>query len=130
MLVAFNGLVSLPLILLLTLWIDNWEVKYSFAVEDLPDFKTLFLTITFCMVCDDLAFHLTHKFFHWRVIYPYFHKIHHSYITTIGIAAEYSHPVEFIISSILPGSIGCLLLGKHCHFVTFILWAIVRLCET
>lgn len=130
MLVGFNAFVSLPCLLLFSIWNDNYEIIYSFEIEDLPDWKTLGLTITFCMICDDLFFHLTHRFFHWRVIYPYFHKIHHTYVTTIGIAAEYSHPVEFILSSAIPSSLGCIFLGKHCHFYTYLLWAIVRLMET
>jgi len=76
-----------------------------FDLESLPGSGTLMGTLAFCMICEDVTFHFVHRFMHWRVIYPYFHKVHHTYQTTIGIAAEYSHPVDFILGSLLPSSI-------------------------
>ena len=87
-------------------------------------------TIAFCMICEDFAFHFTHRFLHWRRIYPYIHKIHHTYVTSVGIAAEYSHPLEFIFGAVIPGALGGLILGKRMHFCTFLIWGIVRLGET
>lgn len=87
-------------------------------------------TILFCMMCEDLTFHLCHRLLHWRVIYPYIHKVHHTYVTTIGIAAEYSHPIDFILGSVIPGSLGSMILGKHMHFCTMLLWILVRIFET
>lgn len=77
MLIAFNSFVSLPTLVFADLYSSNWEVKYSIKIEDMPDSKTLMATVAFCMICEDFAFHLTHRFLHWRVIYPYIHKIHH-----------------------------------------------------
>lgn len=88
------------------------------------------LNITFCMICEDFAFHFTHRFLHWKVIYPYIHKVHHTYVTTVGIAAEYSHPIEFIIGAAFPGAVGSMILGKNMHYSTVLLWTIVRVCET
>ena len=99
-------------------------------MNDLPDTPKLMATVLFCMMCEDLTFHLTHRFLHWRVIYPYIHKVHHSYVTTIGIAAEYTHPIEFILGAALPGSVGALILGKHMHFCSMLLWMLVRIFET
>jgi sterol desaturase/sphingolipid hydroxylase (fatty acid hydroxylase superfamily) len=130
LLVAFNNLVSLPLALMAMVYINNFEVKLSFAVEDLPDWKTLMFTIAFCMLCEDLTFHFTHRLLHWKKIYPYIHKIHHTHVTTIGIAAEYSHPIEFIFGNIVPSGVGGMILGYNMHFTTFLLWSLVRLGET
>jgi sterol desaturase/sphingolipid hydroxylase (fatty acid hydroxylase superfamily) len=82
------------------------------------------------MLCEDFAFHICHRFLHWRVIYPYIHKVHHTYITTISIAAEYTHPFEFIIGAALPGSLGGLILGKRMHFCSYILWGTLRIIES
>lgn len=112
LLCTFNGLVSLPLLLFGSLSLTNFEVQYSFSLNDLPDWKTLMFNIFFCMLCEDFGFHFTHRFLHWKRIYPYIHKVHHTYVTTIGIAAEYSHPIEFIIGAALPGALGSLILGK------------------
>lgn len=129
-LVSFNLLVMLPLVLVVHVMIDNWNCKYSFATSDLPDTKTLIFSMIFCMICEDFSFHFLHKLLHWRVIYPYIHKIHHQHISTVGIAAEYAHPLEFVFGNIVPASIGPMLLGSNMHFVTFMLWVLMRLGET
>lgn len=75
-LLIFNGNVAA---ILATWLIDGLGLLefHSMKTEDLPDTKTLMMTITFFMMVDDFAFYFAHKFLHWRVIYPYIHKIHH-----------------------------------------------------
>lgn len=53
--------------------------KHSMAIEDLPDASTLALTITLFMVIDDFLFYFLHRLLHWRMIYPYIHKMHHTH---------------------------------------------------
>jgi sterol desaturase/sphingolipid hydroxylase (fatty acid hydroxylase superfamily) len=130
LLCAFNSIISLPLLVIGSMSSTNWEMQYSIKMEDLPDTPKLMANILFCMLCEDFFFHLSHRFLHWRVIYPYIHKLHHTYQTTVGIAAEYSHPIEFILGAALPGSIGAMILGKHMHFCTFMVWVIIRVFET
>ncbi len=102
----------------------------SFDTKDLPDSKTLMLTVVFCMLCEDFSFHFLHRLLHQRWIYPYIHKVHHTYTTTVGIAAEYSHPIDFIFSSLVPSALGPMILGENMHFATFMMWSVVRLGET
>lgn len=130
LLVGFNNLVTFPATIFVFTWLNNYDVPLSFEEELLPDCKTVVLTIGFCMMCEDFAFHLIHRFMHLRFIYPYFHKLHHTYRTTIGIAAEYSHPVDFIAASVVASGAGSLLLGKNMHFSTFLIWSVVRVCES
>jgi len=99
-------------------------------MEDLPDSKTIMGTIIFCMICEDFTFYFSHRLLHWRVIYPYIHKIHHQHIITIGIAAEYAHPIEFIFGNLIPTTMGSMILGEKMHFYTYILWVLIRLGET
>jgi sterol desaturase/sphingolipid hydroxylase (fatty acid hydroxylase superfamily) len=67
---------------------------------------------------------------HTKLLYPYVHKVHHEYTATIGIASEYSHPIDFALGSAIPVVIPCILLGKNMHFFTFIIWSMYRLAET
>ena len=97
--------------MLVLLSLTNFKVEMSFTLEDLPDYKTLMMTIAFCMICEDLTFHFTHRFLHWKKIYPSIHKIHHTHINTVGIAAEYAHPLEFIFGNLIPSGVGGLILG-------------------
>ena len=108
---------------------SNWEPQYSFSYEDLPDSPRLIATVIFLMMCDDFGFHLAHRFLHLKGIYSYIHKQHHNYRVSVGLAAEYAHPLEFLISAALPGSIGGMLLGKNLHFCTVLLWLVLRVFE-
>jgi len=87
-------------------------------------------TMIFCMMCEDTGFFFSHKFLHWRVIYPYIHKIHHEHITTFNIAAVYAHPLEFLLGNAMPSGLGSLLLGSKMHFATHIVWTVIRIGET
>jgi len=128
--VAFNFMVIFPLAQYIDLVSNDFHVKQTMDMETLPDSKTLIFSILFCMICEDFTFHLCHKFLHQRWVYPYIHKIHHTHIITVGIAAEYTHPVEFLIGNTLPFMVGPILLGSRMHYFTFMCWAIVRLGET
>ena|ERR1700733_3672113 len=123
-------LVTFPLASLGDLYFNNWHIKFLTSVEQLPNSYTLIASIVFMMICEDFTFHFTHKFLHWKVIYPYIHKIHHTHVTTIGIAAEYAHPLEYLFGNIVPGVMGALILGGNCHLFTVLSWGLVRLGET
>jgi len=129
-LVSFNILVALPFVLVAHVAMHGWTLNYSMETRDLPDTKTLFFSIIFCCICEDFTFYFCHKFFHWKRIYPYIHKVHHEHISTIGLTAEATHPIEFIFGNCLPASIGPSLLGFNMHYYTFILWILIRLGET
>jgi len=130
LLVGANIFIVLPITLTVFLAINKWVIDHQFSVEDLPDTKTLIFTMIFCMISEDFTFYFSHNILHWRRIYPYIHKVHHTHISTIGIAAEYAHPIEFIFGNLLPATSGALILGKHMHFYTFLLWGMLRLGET
>jgi methylsterol monooxygenase/4-alpha-methyl-delta7-sterol-4alpha-methyl oxidase len=73
---------------------------------------------------------MSHRFLHWRVIYPYFHKIHHEFKVTLSFAAEYAHPLDYLVSSLIPSSIGCNILGPKLHFYSLLCWYVIRITET
>jgi len=61
-------------------------------------------------------------------LYKHIHKQHHKYRVTIGIAAEYAHPVEALLSNVFPTMLGPWLLGAH--FYTVLTWVMLRVCES
>ena len=79
-------------------------------------------------VVNDLLFYFAHRLFHHRSIYKYIHKQHHRFNITIGIAAEYAHPIEDIFANLIPTLGGLLLMGSHP--VTVWLWIFLRVAET
>jgi len=112
--------------------LDNYKLleKPSMSIEDLPGPLTLAASITFFMLVEDFVFYWSHRFLHQKFIYPYIHKMHHSHNTTVGIAAEYAHPVEFILGNMLPTSAGIALLGTNVHLLTVLAWYAIRFGET
>ena len=112
--------------------LDHFEVleEHAMSVEELPTPIELAATIMFFMLVEDFCFYWTHRFLHWRVIYPYIHKMHHTYSTTVGIAAEYAHPVEFVLGNMLPTAVGPAILGPNVHLFTVMAWYVIRFGET
>lgn len=109
--------------------ISNYKVKFSFRTEDIPDPLTFFLQLLFLMITEDFAFNIFHRLSHWRVIYPYFHKIHHNYVNTVSIGAEHFHPVDYFVGILIPGAFGPTLLGSRMHFGAYLLWVLFRTAE-
>ena len=80
------------------------------------------------MLVEDLLFYWAHRALHLSFIYPYVHKVHHQFRTSIGIASEYAHPVEFLFSNVIPFVAGPTLC--RAHYFTIFMWTILRIGET
>lgn len=105
------------------------EPSYSWAPE-VPPTATFFGHLMFCMMSEDLFFHLSHRLLHHRYVYPYIHKIHHEHRVTIACAVAYAHPLEYLFGNLGTTVIGVLLLGKKMHAVTLFAWFAVRVLES
>jgi len=103
--------------------------KYMKAgVDQIPPWYYIPFQIMFCMVIEDTLFYWIHRGLHHKKLYGKVHKIHHEYKTTIGLASEYAHPIEYILSDAIPFTAGPLILGLH--YYVFWMWMIVRVGET
>ena len=105
-------------------------VKYDTGVFSIPGSTEIVLQIVFFMVVEDTAFYWIHRLMHTPWLYKRIHKKHHEFTTTIGIAAEYSHPLEHILCNLFPSGLGAAILGSKCHMITWYIWLIVRILET
>ena len=110
------------------LW--NLPVELDFTMEGIPSSIVMVAQIFLSMLLEDLTFHCSHRMLHHRKIYPYIHKIHHEHKVTIGWAAQYAHPLEFVFGNLLPAAMGPLLLGKKMHFLTAFTWYALRFIES
>ncbi len=68
------------------------------------------------------------RFVHWPPLYKRIHKKHHEWQASIGIIALYAHPLEHIMSNLVPIGLGPLLCGSHVS--TMWLWFAVSLTVT
>jgi sterol desaturase/sphingolipid hydroxylase (fatty acid hydroxylase superfamily) len=79
----------------------------------LPTPLSIFTTFCIAHLFNGIAFYFAHRLFHTKALYATFHKQHHEFTGTIGIAAEYANPVEQIVANILPTLGGVMFFGTH-----------------
>jgi len=109
-----------------------WEVPVDldFSMDGIPSSLKMVGQVLFCMLMEDLTFHISHRMLHRPSIYPYIHKIHHEHKVTIGMAAYHAHPLEFIFGNVLPSIVGPLILKTNMHFLTAFTWYFLRTAES
>jgi len=90
-------------------------------------FTFVWQTVVFFLI-NDFFFYWIHRFLHHPRIYKHIHKKHHEFKTTVGIAADYSHPLEGIFSNTFPTIIGPILFGAHLS--VFWVYLVLRIWET
>jgi methylsterol monooxygenase len=114
--ICINHFVLAPLISLPSLFSGKSPFRTDY--ETLPTVFEMFWQNLFSAFVDEFFFYWSHRALHWNKIYPYIHKKHHEYISTLGIAAEYAHPIEYVFGNVIPSSLGSLMLGKRMHGYT------------
>lgn len=73
------------------------------------------------MICEDFGFYWVHRTLHLPFFYKNIHKVHHEVTNTTVLATTYVHPIESLVTS-LPVAFGMMILGKRCHYATYIVW--------
>ncbi|XP_064608320.1 fatty acid hydroxylase domain-containing protein 2-like [Liolophura sinensis] len=100
----------------------------SHKAEDLPTFQWVLLEMFVFSLVEEICFYYTHRLFHHPRVYKYIHKRHHEWTAPIGLVSIYAHPVEHILSNILPPTLGPVLMGSH--LATSWMWFGVALIST
>ncbi|XP_061105084.1 fatty acid hydroxylase domain-containing protein 2 isoform X2 [Conger conger] len=95
---------------------------------ELPIFHWVLLEVGLCGLLEEVLFYYSHRLFHHPAIYKRIHKIHHEWTAPVGIISLYCHPLEHVLSNMLPVLVGPLMLGSH--MVTLSLWFTVALLVT
>ena len=100
----YNELIttSLHLLQLLLLhFLGRPQVTYRIPAE-LPRLSEFLTEIAFCTMGREILFYYGHRLLHHPSIYSRFHKQHHKFRTPIALASQYAHPVEHVVSNIIP----------------------------
>lgn len=84
-------------------------------------------SIVVFLVIEDALFYWTHRLLHVPPLYQWIHKQHHQFYTPVGMAAEYVHPLEYLLSNSVAVFTGPFLLG--CHLLTLWIWLFIRTVE-
>lgn len=130
MVILLNNVVIVPCLLFTSTYFNDYQVIHSFEMEDLPTSWTFVWQLYFCIFVEDIVFTFSHRMLHTKYLYKHIHKLHHTYTQSVGICAEYAHPIEFIFGNVLPLGIPCMMLGRRMHWFTFMAIGTQRIIGT
>jgi len=121
----FEHFVIIPALLLLEACTVGTNMSYD--LDSYPSVAEMTSQLIFLGIVGDTWFYWSHRTLHHPKIYPIVHKQHHEYSHTISLAAEYAHPIEFILGNVMPVTIGTKLLGSQIHIMTYCMFGIIAL---
>lgn len=93
-----------------------------------PSFAKIAVDVFLSLLINDFLFFVGHRLLHTSALYATFHKKHHEFHDSIGLASEYAHPVEVLLGNQLPALAGPMLLQSH--LFTFWVYLIFRVHQT
>lgn len=79
------------------------------------------------VLIEEALFYAVHRTMHRPALFRRFHRIHHEFRESIGIATHYVHFVEHLLGNLLPIFAGILLIGTHP--VTAGLWVMLAVAN-
>lgn len=94
-----------------------------------PPSTTVFLVhmLGFMMI-EEIGFYYAHRLLHTSFLYKRIHKKHHEWTAPIGLTAVYAHPVEMLLSNLIPFLCGPLIFGSN--LVTTLWWFAIAFSVT
>lgn len=103
-----------------------------YSSEKLPTRMERFMHMIIYVILDEFAFYYGHLWLHvnttkwWN--YRRVHKIHHEFTSPVALTASYCHPIEMVISNVLPLCGGMLACGSHVY--TGLVWTMFAVLGT
>jgi len=91
----------------------NCASLFHALTKQFPSWYIVFFQLTLCVVTEEILFYYSHRLLHYGSFYTKIHKIHHEFRAPIGIASEYCHPIEMVVSNIIPVVVGPMLCQAH-----------------
>ncbi len=119
--------VGLPVVYLYCFHVSPWRGS-STGPLGYPSIPIFVRDLAVSVVLEDLFFYSSHRLIHTRRFYAPIHKQHHTYTAPFGLAAIYAHPIEHLLSNVVPLALGPLLMGSHPIFM--MIWALMALFNT
>ncbi|RAK78842.1 sterol desaturase family protein [Aspergillus fijiensis CBS 313.89] len=68
----------------------------------LPPLREFLVDLVLCILARETTYYYGHRLLHHRFFYARFHRQHHRFHAPVALATLYAHPVEHIVTNILP----------------------------
>lgn len=122
---VFNWLLALPYLATLAYYVTP---SLQPSLPPIPTTGIFLRDMMMFILVEEALFYASHRLLHHSYFYKTIHKFHHTFTAPFGIAAIYAHPIEHMVSNVIPVSIGSLLMCSHP--VTSLIWGILALFNT
>lgn len=97
-------------------------------LAEIPTWWIFARDLTIYIVIEEIMFYFSHRLLHTSMFYSKIHKFHHTFTAPFGIAAIYAHPIEHMLSNVIPVSIGSLVMLSHPTLP--MIWGVLALFNT
>jgi methylsterol monooxygenase len=116
---------TLPYLYWLSYIVIPWLVPET---PSIPTVKVFFRDMIVFVLVEEVLFYFSHRALHFPSMYGPIHKFHHTFTAPFGIAAVYAHPIEHMLSNVIPVSVGALIMRSHPVLPT--IWGVAALFNT
>ncbi|XP_059030102.1 fatty acid hydroxylase domain-containing protein 2 isoform X3 [Mustela lutreola] len=114
--VLFNQcVISLPMLVFLY---PILKLRGDPCRRELPTFHWFLLELAIFTLIEEVLFYYSHRLLHHPAFYKKIHKKHHEWTAPIGVISLYAHPIEHVVSNMLPVMVGPLIMGSHLSSIT------------
>ncbi|OXB76148.1 UNVERIFIED_CONTAM: hypothetical protein H355_016726, partial [Colinus virginianus] len=107
--------VSFPMLVPMFYVMKWWGSTFS---KELPTFQWFLVELSIFTLIEEILFYYSHRLVHLPLLYKHIHKKHHEWTAPIGVVSIYAHPLEHILSNMLPVMTGPMLMGSHIVSIT------------
>ncbi|KAG5683685.1 hypothetical protein PVAND_012951 [Polypedilum vanderplanki] len=121
MVVIFNQFILSGIAIYWTYRSGDWMLSTN--IRETPTFTRLIAEIFGFGLTYEFVFYYSHRLLHHKSIYQYIHKVHHKWQAPVALMAAYCHPIEHIVSNLLPFIISNLLF-RHTLATTWVIYAV------
>ena len=120
-----NGFVT-PLVITLIITYGKF-INTEVEENQIPNVKQLISQIFICYLISEFCYCYLHKLMHSHYFFKLFHRIQHKYLMNISLTTFHQHPIDFIVTYIIPAIVGPIIIIKFntFHEVTLWCWIII-----
>jgi sterol desaturase/sphingolipid hydroxylase (fatty acid hydroxylase superfamily) len=116
--VLSNQLIIAPLVAQVGLVLMKYRGLRN--MRQLPTISEVATDLAVSYLLWEFVFYYSHRLLHMKYFYKRVHKIHHEWTSPIAITSQYCHPLEHVLSNLVPVFVGPMIMNSH--LITLYIW--------